>query len=93
MKEEQLSDIFMLIVKPNTTWEEETEDGNFSIIALSAKESTAIIMDLDEEHFVRDLEKYQVYNIPSRFDSIKLKNASEENKSYIIFKKGLLPNE
>jgi hypothetical protein len=90
MKEEQLSDIYILMVKPGTTWEEETEDGEFSIIALSDKESTAIIMDLKEEHHVRELEKYEVYNVPERFEEVKFKNASEVNKSYIITKKGLI---
>lgn len=87
MKEEQLSDVYMLMVKPNTTWEEETEDGDFSIVPLTSKECTAIIMDLDEEHHVRDLEKFQVYNIPKRFKSFKVKNASEENKTYLVIKK------
>jgi hypothetical protein len=90
MIEEQLSDVYMLVVKPNTTYELETEDGDFSIIPLSSKEATAIIMDLGEEHHVRDLEKFQVYNVPERFNSIKVKNASEERKSYLIAKKGLI---
>lgn len=85
--EEQYSDIYLLIVKPNTTWEEETENGDFTIIPLSEREATAVIMDLDEEHYVRDLNKFQVFNIPERFESFKIKNASEENKTYLIMKK------
>lgn len=87
MKEEQLTDIFMLVVKPNANWTEEMDGADYSIIPFSDKEDTAVIMDLEEEHHVIDLDKFQVYNVPKRFNEFKLKNASLENKTYLITKK------
>lgn len=94
MLEDKFDNVFFLAVKPNSTWEEETEDGNFTILSLTEPEYSAIIMDLDEEHLVKELEKFQVYNIPERFKSFKLKNSSpDETKTYIIMKKGVLGSE
>ena len=87
MKEEQLDNIFMLVIKPETDWEENTEEGHFTIVPLSEKKHTAVIMDVDEEHHVVELEQFQVYNIPERFNSFKIKNGSLENKSYLVLVK------
>jgi len=78
----------MLVVKPGNSWEEETEDGGFSIIPLTSKEQAMVTMSIEEESVVKELEKYQVFNIPDSAKSIRVSNSSEEFKSYIILKKG-----
>lgn len=87
MKEDKFDNVFMLVVKPNSTWEEETEDGFISLLPLSESFGNAVIMDLDEEHLVEELTQFKVYNVPARFPKFKVKNGGSEQKAYIIFRK------
>ena len=86
---ETFNDIYLLVVKPDTVWTESMDVGySYSLIPMTSTLHNAIIMDLKEEHNVKELTKFSVFNIPRRFKEFNIKNASKSHTSYLILKKG-----
>jgi len=85
---DKFSDIYLLVVKPNTVWEEVLDKRICFIIPMTETNGTALIMDLDKEHCVEEFEKFKAVSVPRRFKKVLLKNATDAHTSYLIMKKG-----
>jgi len=80
-------DIYMVIVTAESNWTEVfEEEEKVDVVGLSDKEGTALIMDLEDEHYVTEVEQFESVGIPERFPKVEFKNATEENKSFLIMK-------
>ena len=80
----QYDNIYMLGVKPGTTWEEETEDGFISLIPLSSDKLDSISLEAD---LVEELTKFKVYEVPPDLEKFKITNETKEVKFYIVLRK------
>ena len=80
-------DVQMLIVVPDSTWTEQAIGYEMDVIPLSEDQGTALIMDLGDEHHVVEPTQFGQYRVPERFEEIKFKNASKENRAYLLLKK------
>ena len=77
-------DIYMVVVKPSTTWEQEEENDNVVIVPLGDTEHTALILGKQGDHQVFDMEKFVEFPIPNELNKFTFKNASETIKSYLV---------
>jgi hypothetical protein len=78
-------DIYLALVKPNTTWTVEEERDNVSVVSLSESKSSIIFGDqVEGTHKVMELEKFNAFDVPDEYDEFDLKNPNQENKSFLI---------
>lgn len=78
-------DVYLLVVKPKSTWETQCEKGAYTVMPLS-EDLGGTSLHLEED-LIDGMERFTVYSIPRGTKEFILTNDTESHKSYLIFRK------
>lgn len=81
MDGEQFKDLYILVVKPYTTWEGDINSGMNYVLPLTPTKGSNLSIDGED---MEELTRLKVMLLPTGAKKFEMKNGTDKNQSYII---------
>lgn len=82
MEGDQYKDLYILVVKANTTWEGEIKEGENYVLPLTETTGSSLVVDGED---LGGMVRLLVLKLPDDAKKFEMKNTTDKNRSYIMF--------